>query len=44
LDVNIRSANFRDFDREQRGITLEFRLGDFTHLDARVGFGDYSDK
>jgi hypothetical protein len=44
LQVNIRAANFRNLDREQSGVAFQLRLGNFAHLDARVWFGNYSDK
>jgi hypothetical protein len=44
LHVNIRAANFRDFDFEEGGIRLEIRFGDFTNFDRCVGLWDNGDQ
>jgi hypothetical protein len=40
LEINVSAADFRDFDREQCGVTLKLWFVNFTDLDARVWFGD----
>jgi hypothetical protein len=42
--MNIRAANFRDFDFEQRGVWFEIGFYDFTHFDWRMRFGDYGNE
>ena len=44
LQVNVCAANFRDFNREQRGVGFEIGFDNFTYLDACVRFGNYCDK
>jgi hypothetical protein len=44
LQVDIRAANFRDFDFEECGIRFEIGLDNFTNFDRRVWVRDNGDE
>jgi hypothetical protein len=44
LQVNIRAANFRDFDFKERGVWFEIGFAHFTNFDRCVWFRDDGDQ